>query len=103
MDPIQKILDIATQQGLLTPIGADPIKIRTSLYADDAMVFMQPILSDVEHQKILLDQFGMAIGLVTNMEKSEIFPIRCDDLNIQTLLDHLRVKQGTFSCKLTIP
>lgn len=103
MDPIQKILDIATQQGLLTPIGADPIKIRTSLYADDVMVFMRPILSDVEHQKNLLDQFGMATGLVTNMEKSESFPIRCDDLNIQTLLDHLRVKQGTFSCKLTIP
>jgi hypothetical protein len=27
MDPLQKPLDIATQQGLLTPIGADPIKM----------------------------------------------------------------------------
>jgi hypothetical protein len=66
----KKILDIATQQGYLTPIGADPIKMRTSLYADDAMVSIKPIISDVEHLKFLLAQFGMATGLATNMEKS---------------------------------
>jgi hypothetical protein len=32
MDPLQRILDKATQQGLLSPIGADPIRLRTSLY-----------------------------------------------------------------------
>jgi hypothetical protein len=70
MDHLQKILNIATQQGYLTPIGADPIKMRTSLYADDAMVSIKPIISDVEHLKFLLAQFGMATGLATNMEKS---------------------------------
>jgi hypothetical protein len=40
MDPLQKLLDMTTQQGLLTLIGANPIKLRTSLYADDAMLFL---------------------------------------------------------------
>jgi retron-type reverse transcriptase len=44
MDPLQKMLDLATQQGLLSPIGADPIKMRTSLYADDAMLFLHMLL-----------------------------------------------------------
>jgi retron-type reverse transcriptase len=44
MDPLQKMLDLATQQGLLSPIGADPIKMRTSLYADDVMLFLHMLL-----------------------------------------------------------
>ena len=31
MDPLQRVLDIATAQGLLQPIGTDPIKLQTSL------------------------------------------------------------------------
>jgi hypothetical protein len=46
MDPLQQMLDMTTRQGLLNPIGADPIKFRTSLYADDAMLFVRPIASD---------------------------------------------------------
>jgi hypothetical protein len=47
MDPLQKVLDMATREGLLTPIGALPIKMRTSLYADDVVLFLRPIPSDV--------------------------------------------------------
>jgi hypothetical protein len=47
MDPLQQMLDMTTRQGLLNPIGADPIEFRTSLYADDAMLFVRPIASDV--------------------------------------------------------
>jgi hypothetical protein len=47
MDPLQKILDIAAIEGLLIPEGTDPIKMRTSLYADDVVLFLRPISSDV--------------------------------------------------------
>jgi hypothetical protein len=43
MDPLQQLLVKATEAGLLTPIGADPIKMRMSLYADDAVMFLRPI------------------------------------------------------------
>jgi hypothetical protein len=32
IDPLERILDKATADGLLTPIGASPVKLRTSLY-----------------------------------------------------------------------
>jgi mannosylglycoprotein endo-beta-mannosidase len=45
MDPLRRLLDKATEQGLLSPIGADPIKMRTSLYADNATLFIRPTVS----------------------------------------------------------
>jgi hypothetical protein len=47
MDPLQKLLDKATGQGLLATIGADPIRMRTSLYADDAALFIRPMVQDI--------------------------------------------------------
>jgi hypothetical protein len=43
MDPLQQMLNMATREGLLTPIGANLIKMHTSLYADDAVLFLRPI------------------------------------------------------------
>jgi hypothetical protein len=54
MDPLQQLVDKATQAGLLTPIGADPVKMRTSLYVDDAVMFLRPIVADVENLQALL-------------------------------------------------
>jgi hypothetical protein len=42
MDPLQCLLDKATEHGLLNPIGVDPVKLRTNLYADDVALFIRP-------------------------------------------------------------
>jgi hypothetical protein len=63
---------MATRQGLLNPIGLDLIKFRTSLYADDVMLFLRPIASNVINLQLLLQQFGKATGLCINVQKSEI-------------------------------
>jgi hypothetical protein len=65
MDPLQRLLDKATEQGLLSPIGADPIKMRTSLYADDAALFIRPTVSDITNVQLILAGFGEATGLHT--------------------------------------
>jgi hypothetical protein len=70
IDPLQRLLHKATQLGLLSPIGADPIKVRTSLYVDDAMLFIQPIAQDLSNLQHLLNVFGQATGLCTNVHKS---------------------------------
>jgi hypothetical protein len=67
MDPLQKMLDLATQEGLLTPIGTNPMKMRTSLYADDAVLFLRPLALNVSNLQYLLDQFGHATVLCTNI------------------------------------
>jgi hypothetical protein len=99
MDPLQKLLDMATQEGLLNPIGTDPIKMRTSLYAEDAMLFLRPIASDVSNLQHLLTQFGTATGLCTNIQKSEIYQVRCEGVDTTEVLGNFQVRQGHFPCK----
>jgi hypothetical protein len=40
--------------------------IRTSLYADDAAIFMAPIKRDINFLASMLHHFGDVTGLVTN-------------------------------------
>jgi hypothetical protein len=58
MDPLHKLLDKATQMGLLHPIGAD-----------DMVLFLRPIATDVAHLQQLLHSFGTATGLCKNIQK----------------------------------
>lgn len=99
MDPLQQLLQQATDQGLLTPIGASPIKMRTSLYADDAALFVRPVATDIENLQQILQHFGEATGLCTNFQKSEVFPIRCEQIDVSFVLENLQAKQGQLPCK----
>jgi hypothetical protein len=58
---------MATQVGLLHPIGADPVRLRTSLYANDTALFIRPIGADVEHLQQLLHSFDRATWLCTEI------------------------------------
>jgi hypothetical protein len=90
MDPIQRVLDRATQEGLLQPMGKTPVRFRTSLYADDVAVFVKPNPRDILNLQNLLQSFGEATGLFTNMQKSVCYPIWCDDNTMQSV-------QATFA------
>jgi hypothetical protein len=98
MDPMQRMFDKATQHGLLNPIGAASIKFQTSLYADDAALFVRPTVTDVNSVKQLLNAFGDATGLKANLQKSQIFPIRCTMEEVEPLIDTLQAAQGLFPC-----
>jgi len=65
-------------QRLLHSIGADPIKLRTSLYADDAAIFVRPVAQDMVNLRSILQSFDEATELFTNMQKSELYPIQCE-------------------------
>jgi hypothetical protein len=86
MDPLQKLLNMATMVGLVHPIGADPVKIRTSLYADDVAIFLRPIPVDVANLKQILLHFRTATGLCTNIQKIEIILIWCEALDVLGML-----------------
>jgi hypothetical protein len=96
MDSLQKILDKATQASLLSPIGATPVKMRTSLFADDSVMSLWSIVTDVSNLQHLLNQFGKATGLCTNFMKSGVFPIICEDFNIRHVLGDFQAKRGSF-------
>ena len=98
MDPLQRVLDIATAQGLLQPIGTDPIKLQTSLYADDAALFLRPSQQDMINMQQILQWFGEATGLFTYMQKSEMYPINCEETVLATITPGFTGRACQFPC-----
>jgi hypothetical protein len=47
----------------------------------------------------MLDHFGKATGLCTNIQKSEIVPISCQDIDIPTILGDFQAAIALLSCK----
>jgi hypothetical protein len=46
-DPLQRILDLASEHSILTPLPLAAAKLRTSLYADDVAIFINPTRNDL--------------------------------------------------------
>ena len=78
MDPLQRLLELATQHGILSPLPSAAARWRISMYADDAAIFINPIKDDLEAIKTVLQAFGNFSGLQINLQKSSIHPIRCN-------------------------
>jgi mannosylglycoprotein endo-beta-mannosidase len=76
IDPLAQILDVATTHGLLHKIRGRGSILRTSLYADDAAIFVAPIKEDIQNLANILHSFGEVTGLATNFLKSSVVPIR---------------------------
>lgn len=87
MEPLHRMFQMAQNMGALHVVHSNCMNFRMSLYADDAALFIKPTLHDLAVTKILLNIFGEASGLVTNMTKTEFFPIRADHIDLEDLLD----------------
>jgi hypothetical protein len=71
----------------LSPLQERNAKLRLSLYADDAVIFLNPIQSEVRTLFTILENFGPATGLKLNLQKCMAAPIRCSKLNLAQILD----------------
>ena len=47
IDTLQKVLEIATEEGALSPLRGRQARLRLSPYADDAVIFINPVRSEV--------------------------------------------------------
>jgi hypothetical protein len=99
IDPLQRMLQLATSHGILSLIRSRMMNCRISLYADDAGIFINPIKGELHAISGILDYFGKASGLVTNLAKTEVFAVRCDDLDLQDILTDFPAKIATFPGK----
>ena len=70
--------------------------VRTSLYADDAAVFVAPIKRDVDNLAAILQGFGEVTGLCTNFHKSSMVPIRCGNLDLGHIMQGLPAVRASF-------
>jgi hypothetical protein len=67
MNPLQKLMDKATEHGISAPIGVETIRMRTSLYADNAALFIRPTVQDLNNVQQILAAFEAASGLHTKL------------------------------------
>ena len=67
IDPVQRILELATRQGILSPLPLNTANLRTSLYADDAAIFINPSRDEIVAVKDILQPLGCASVFVTKL------------------------------------
>jgi hypothetical protein len=99
MDVLNQMFTRAAEVGLLQPLSRRPIKHRISLYADDVAIFLQPNAADINLSLQLLDLFGDASGLRTNVQKSNVLPIHCVEDDLALIQNLLPCEMLEFPCK----
>jgi hypothetical protein len=99
IDPLQRILQVAIDNSLLSHLPEKGARFHTSLYADDAAIFLAPTQDEVSTLARILNNFGSVTGLVTNVGKCIVAPIRCNDLDLAHILCDLPPATTTFPMK----
>jgi len=74
MDVLYYLVRRASEEGLLQPLARRNLQHRFSLYADEVVIFLQPSVSDISITLDILQLFGEASGLKTNVQKSTVSP-----------------------------
>jgi hypothetical protein len=99
MDPLQWILQLATEKGIMHPISSRARGIKTSLYADDAAIFVVLTKRDIKALRAILYIFGQMMGMCTNVQKSEVFPIWCISPQLDQILKGFPAPLREFPCR----
>ena len=77
MDVLNSLFTKAGEIGLLQPLVQYNASQTISLYADDVALFIKPAEVEMSLTMEILNKFGEASGLQTNLQKSCAIPIRC--------------------------
>jgi mannosylglycoprotein endo-beta-mannosidase len=96
---LQRLFDLAGSEGFLSPMGNKAAKLRISLYADDATVFLKPVREDIQVVAQILEVFDGASGLITNCAKCAVYPKHCDNITLEMVLEHFQCSVQSFPCK----
>jgi hypothetical protein len=98
MDVLNSMVNFATSTALLQPLAVQQARHRVSFYADDAVIFLRPYNLDLITIRHILDLFGHASGLRTNLAKSSVSPIHCTDEDLTLTANILSCSIKTFPC-----
>lgn len=98
MDVLSSLVDWVAQEGWLQPLAFRQTQQRCSFFADNVVLFSRPTADDLSVITQVLDIFGHASGLVTNMQKSSITPIRCNEDELKVISNMLPCEVKDFPC-----
>jgi hypothetical protein len=82
MDVLSWLVQKASEDGHLQSLSSRQLRYHISLYADDVVLFLKPDAADINLVLDMLRLLGRASGLHTNVQKSNVVPIRCDSQTI---------------------
>jgi len=99
VDVLCHLVKKAADEQLLQPLARRALQHRISLYADDVVLFLRPSASDIEITLDILQLFGNASGLTTNLQKSSVLPIQCNEDDKLVLQKSLSCQVSEFPCK----
>ena len=99
MDILNAIVQKANDMGLLQHLARQPLQHRVSLYADDVVMFLRPVATDIDLVMDILWVFGAATGLKTNFQKSSVTPIRCTTEELDLVHQRIPCEILEFPCK----
>jgi len=102
IDPLQRIIDRAAQNGQCQPVLPKAANLRCSFYADDAALFANPSPVELSNLQQILQFFGECSGLHVNMSKAEIYPIRLEPNVIQNIIQNLNGEISSFLGKYLV-
>jgi hypothetical protein len=63
MEPLHRLLDLATEAGILSKMRGKKCNFRASLYANDVALFINPTAANIAGIHQILQAFGAATGL----------------------------------------
>jgi hypothetical protein len=99
MDLLGHMVSKAAEEGMLQPLARRVLQHQISLYADDVVLFLRPEVADIAITMDILHLFGVASGLKTNLQKSNVLPIRCEDHNLEVIQQQFPCAVDDFLCK----
>lgn len=79
-------MEAVANAGELSALPNREVKLRVRLYANDAVVFANPAMEEIELLLVILEDFEEATGLRVNLNKSLVAPICCRDIDLDDVL-----------------
>jgi hypothetical protein len=100
MDVLGFLINKAENAGLLQSLSTRPLHHRVSFYTDDVVLFLRPTREDISITLDILQDFGEASRLKNNVQNSSVFPIQCDQDEIELVQQLLPCQLSDFPCKI---
>jgi hypothetical protein len=99
MDVLGHLFSKAAEEGMLQPLAQRYLPHQISLYVDDVALFIRPQQEDIAVTIDILHMFGVASSLKTNLQKSNVLPIRCGEDELQIVQKQQPCPLADFPCK----
>ena len=99
LEPLLKLLELATENQVLSPLRLGTARMRASFYADDAALLVNPLKEDITAIQRILSLFGDVSGLRTSFQKCVAYPVSCEGMNLEEILQDFGGTRGVFPCR----